>query len=463
MKYHFKISKKHFNDLKNHLYPGDGKEAVSIAICGRSVNGNTFLVHRLINIPYKMCNRTPDLIKWPTQLIADELPKLIEKNFALFKIHSHPSGFNQFSEIDDRSDIELFDSIYGWFDNSDLHGSLVLLPNDKMFGRVVKPNLQFEYIEKISIIGRAITIYENNQESFDSEVNLRNSQTLGKGTQRLLKNLKIGVVGCSGTGSPVIEQLARLGVGSLVLVDPDIIELKNLNRIINSTKADSRLGEPKVDVAQRAITKMGFSTNVKTFNSNIYEDCLAIMELSDCDLVFGCVDSIDARHLLNSISSFYLIPYIDIGIKILSDKKGGIEQICGSVHYILPGESSLQTRGVYTSEGLRSANMYRIDPNEYKEQRTSGYITNVDVEAPAVISINMLASSLAVNEFLSRIHNIKSEDLSDYDIIRFSLTDYYLINEKSCHEVDVLLSKNIGRGDLNPLLNMPEFSYVGKD
>ena len=438
------------------------KRPFPLLFAGGRSTGNTFLVHRLINIPYTMCKRTPDLIEWSTTLIADELPKLITKNLALFKIHSHPSGYNQFSEIDNRSDIELFDSIYGWFDNSDLHGSLVLLPNDNLFGRVVKPNLQFENINKISIIGRAIRIYEENQELFDHKVNLRNYQTLGKGTQRLLKNLKIGVVGCSGTGSPVIEQLARLGIGSLVLVDPDIVEPKNLNRIINSTKADSEIGEYKVDVAKRAIDEMGFSTKVITINTNIYEDGLTIKELSDCDVIFGCVDSIDGRYLINSISSFYLIPYIDVGIKILSDKKGGIEQICGSVHYILPGESSLQTRGVYTSEALRSANMFRMDPNEYLEQRNSGYITDVKVEAPAVISINMLASSLAVNEFLSRIHNIKNEGLINYDIIRFSLTDYYLINEKSNHANDLLLSKSIGRGDLNPLLNMPEFSYVEK-
>ena len=317
-------------------------------------------------------------------------------------------------------------------------------------------------VDKISIVDRSLTVYEHNQEKFDNELNLRNRQTLGEGTQTLLKNLKIGIVGCSGTGSPVIEQLARLGVGSLVLVDPDIIETKNLNRIINSVERDAHLSELKVDVAKRAISKMGFSTKVKTFSANLYNDLEAIEELSDCDFVFGCMDSVDGRHLLNSISSFYLIPYFDIGIKIISDKKGGVDQICGTVHYILPGESSLQTRGVYTHEMLRASNMLRTDSEEYMRQKKSGYIMDVDVEAPAVISINMFAASLAVNEFLSRVHDIKNEDLTNYDIIRFSLTDHYMINESSTHEVDIFLSKNIGRGDMSPLLNMPELSHVEK-
>lgn len=462
MKYHLKISKNHFDSLKEHLFPGDGLEAVSIAICGRSARGNTFLVHKLINIPYAQCERAPDLIKWPTSLLAQELPNLVKKNLAIFKVHSHPGGYPQFSQTDDASDVELFDSIYGWYDNSDVHGSLVLLPDDRIFGRVVTPELEFSMIDKISIVDRSLKIYEDLQEKFNEEPNLRNKQTLGKGTQKLLKNLKIGVVGCSGTGSPVVEQLARLGVGSLVLVDPDIIEAKNLNRIINSEERDARIAELKVKVAKRAISKMGFDTEVKTFGSNLYDNFEAIEQLADCDFFFGCMDSVDGRHLLNSIASFYLIPYIDIGIKILSDKKGGLDQICGTVHFLLPGGSSLQTRGVYTHEMLRASNMLRTDSKEYENQKKSGYIMDVDVEAPAVISINMFAASLAVNEFLSRIHNIKNEDLADYDIIRFSLTDHYMINEKSNHDVDVLLDKNIGRGDITPLLNMPELSHVEK-
>ena len=458
MKYQLKISEDHFISLKEHLFPGDGLEAVSLIICGRESENSSFFAHKLIHIPYNQCERKPDLINWSTKLIADELPKLIRKNLAIFKIHSHPGGYDKFSEVDDRSDLEFFDSIYGWYDNDEFHGSLVMLPNDNIFGRIVSPDLQFHKIDKISIIGRKLTILDENKLDFDEKLNLRNTQTLGVGTQKLLKNLTVGVVGCSGTGSPVIEQLARLGVGTLILIDPDKIEFKNLNRIINSTKMDAEQSRLKVDVLKNAIQKMGFSTKVITYSSNLYNDSDAIKKLSVCDFIFGCVDSIDGRHLLNSISSYYLIPFIDVGIKILSDKKGGIDQICGTIHYITPGKSSLQTRGVYTHEMLRASNMLRTDTNEYNLQKKSGYIVDVDVEAPAVISINMYASSLAVNEFLSRVHEIKVDDLSQYDVIRFSLTDYYLLNEESNDQVDPFLIKNVGRGDMYPLLNMPEFS-----
>ena len=458
MKYHLKILEDDFNSIKEHLFPGDGLEAVSVLICGRANKGKSFLVHKVIHIPYDQCERSHNLINWSTSLIAEQLPSYSKKKLAIFKIHSHPGGHNKFSEIDNRSDIDFFDSIYGWYDDENLHGSLIMLPDNTIIGRVITPELKFEAIDKISIIGRNLTILEKNDSGFDKELNLRNFQTLGEGTQNLLKNLTVGVVGCSGTGSPVIEQLSRLGVGRLILIDPDKIELKNLNRIINSKKSDAELGKLKVDVLKTSISKIGFSTEVITYATNLYDNVEAVNELSTCDFIFGCVDSIDGRHLINTISSFYLIPYIDVGIKILSDKQGGIDQICGTIHYLTPKKSSLQTRGVYTHEMLRAANMLRNDPKEYEKQQKTGYIVDVDVEAPAVISINMYASSLAVNEFLSRIHEIKVDDLSGFDIIRFSLTDYYLMNETSNDEVDIFLMKNAGRGDMSPFLNMPEFS-----
>ncbi|MEQ6118918.1 ThiF family adenylyltransferase [Reichenbachiella sp. MALMAid0571] len=461
MNYQFKILEKDFVCLKEHLYPGDHKEAISIAICGRTNNGTTFLVHKIINIPHEQCERKPDFIRWPTSLILDELPMLVRKNLAVFKIHSHPGGYSQFSELDDESDLEFFESIYGWFDSNDLHGSLVLLPDDNFFGRVVTENFNFEKINRFSVVGKmlGITDADKNLVVSNLEANLRNIQTLGKGTQKLLGQMQIGVVGCSGTGSPVIEQLARLGVGRLVLVDPDKVEQKNLNRIINTKQVDAENQAYKVDVIKQAIDKMGFNTMVTTFKSNLYEDLIAIETLSNCDFLFGCMDSIDGRHLLNCISSFYLIPYLDIGVKIISDKKGGLDQICGTTHFLLPGESSLQTRGVYTHEELRSANLLRVDKAEFEEQKRSGYIVDVDVEAPAVISINMQAASLAVNEFLSRIHPIKVDDIEEFDIIRFSLTDFYFINQKSNDPIDTYLLKYIGRGIMNPLLNMPNFSH----
>jgi len=96
------------------------------------------------------------------------------------------------------------------------------------------------------------------------EALLRNRQLFGEGTMRRLKKLSVAVVGYSGTGSFVVEALARLGVGRLVIIEYDVVEKKNLNRILNTTHEDADAKRLKTEVARRAITAMGLNTEVRS-------------------------------------------------------------------------------------------------------------------------------------------------------------------------------------------------------
>lgn len=447
-------------DLFRHLYPGDGLEAIAVAICGRASfrDQAKLLIHEIIKIPYDECNRAEGLLTWPTHRISSYFELVMNRNMAILKIHSHPGGYNQFSETDDASDSEFFESVYGWSESEDPHASAVMLPDGKIFGRAVLRTGEFQDLEKILVVGDEIRIWANNliADNHD-ESSLRTRQAFGVGTVNLLKSLSIGIVGCSGTGSPLIEQLVRLGVGRLVLVDPDIVEEKNLNRIIHSTRQDAISKKYKVEVLKAAADGIGLGTSVEAFPKNIFDDINILKTLSACDVLFGCVDSIDGRHLLNQIASFYLIPFFDLGVRLSADGKGGIDQIHGTVHYLQPSRGSLLSRRVYTNEGLRASGMLRNNPMEYQELKRSGYIVNVDVQSPAVISVNTLVSSLAVNELLARIHNFRNEENSDFEINRFSLTDGYFYHEKD-ETIDIYLKKFCGRGDMKPFLNMPELS-----
>lgn len=458
MKYNLTFSGNDYITLKEHLYPGDGKEAVAIALCGRqkSKNQTRLLIHELILIPYEECSiREPDLLRWSTQRIIPYIEKAARKGWAVLKIHSHPTGYQSFSKTDDCSDNELFESIFGWMEDEEPHASAVMLPNGEIFGRIFESNLNSIPFDKINVVGDDLLFWFKDKNNSINEFELRTAQTFGEGTTNILNRLKIGIVGCSGTGSPLIEQLVRLGVGELVLVDPDVIEKKNLNRIVNSTMNDALNANYKVDVIKKAIEKIGIGTRVITFSENIYDSKELLNELSSCDIVFGCMDSVDGRHLLNQLTTFYLIAYFDLGIKIISDKKGGINQIMGTVHYLKPGGSSLRTRGVYNEEELRAASMYRTNIQNYEEQKKYGYIVDVIVESPAVISINTQISAIAVNEFLARIHPYRYDSNEEFAISRISFTDSYHQNEKD-GKPDMYLKKYVGRGNASPLLNMPE-------
>ena len=460
MELQLRVSGHHHEVLKHHLLPADGREAMAVALCGRhSDSGHEILlVHDVILIPHNECYiREADLIHWSTERIQHYFKKVGDMDFGLMKIHSHPGGYEEFSRTDDISDQEFFDSVFGWSRSDKPHASAVMLPGGRIFGRFFFNDLNHRPIDKILVAGDTIQQFVRAKSVRNSEFAIRTIQAFGELTYQCLSGMKIGIVGCSGTGSPVIEQLARLGVGKLILVDPDIVERKNLNRILNTTNRDVEKSRPKVHVLSEAINKMGLGTIVDSRQTNLYDDIETLKALAKCDVVFGCMDSVDGRHLLNQLSSFYLIPYFDLGVKLEADGRGGISKICGSVHYLQPGKSSLLTRGIYTTEDLKASSLYRKNPEEYEKLKKEAYIKNVNVNNPAVISVNMQIASHAINEFLNRIHPFKSEPSTNYSASTIDITDGYIVNSAEIgFTVDAYLAKKQGRGNILPFIEMPE-------
>ena len=455
------MSSEHHKLLMAHVFPEDGCEAVAIALCGRSHGNSThkILVRDIELVPYSSCSiRRPDQVTWSTELLVPLLVKAAKNNWAIVKIHGH-RGYRKFSDVDDFSDKELFPSIYSWTDSNDPHASIILMDDGTAFGRVITSEGNFITLESVNIIGDDLNFfYANNNGSALPEFGQRIAQTFGKGTFNKLRKLKIAVIGCSGTGSPVIEQLSRNCVGTLLLVDPDRVEEKNLNRILNTTMADANAKTFKVDVAARSIQAMGLGTNVRTHAKTLF-DPEVVMDIATCDIVFGCMDSIDGRFLLNKLASFYLLPYFDLGVKIVADGNGGVDQVCGSVHYLKPGGSSLLSRNLFTLEQVRAAGLRRTDPVHYQEQVNQGYIKGVEEDRPAVIQLNFLIASIAVNELLARLHPYRIDPNEDYAITRVSLS-HGIFDHENDGLICPIISRHSGKGDVLPLLEWAELSKV---
>ena len=130
------------------------------------------------------------------------------------------------------------------------------------------------------------------------------AQAFDEGTVRKMRRLSFAVIGTSGTGSPVAEQVLRLGAGEIVLVDDDRMEDRNVNRILNSTIQDAREGRLKVDVLADAMERAALGTRVIRVRKNLWNpDVIRIV--AQCDIVIGCMDTIDGRFLLNTLATYY--------------------------------------------------------------------------------------------------------------------------------------------------------------
>jgi ThiF family/Prokaryotic homologs of the JAB domain len=454
------ISGHHHRALQAHLFPGDGNEAVAFALCGRARRSNLELlvVHDIVPIPHEVCRvRTPYNVVWPGTAMEPVLERATKLGMAVVKVHSHPTGYEWFSNTDDIAEREMFPSVFGWLDTDAPLASLVMLPDGRLVGRAVQEDGEGRPLHGIRVAADDFQFFQYS-EPHPAEVvpdhAQRVSQAFGEKTYRLLRSLRIGVVGASGTGSIVIEQLARNCVGEMVVVDPDKVEYKNLNRILNSTAADAAAGVTKTTVVERAIAAMKLGTRVQTFSRDLL-DREVLEALSTCDVLFGCMDSVDGRHVLNKLASTYVVPLIDIGVRLDADGHGGIDSIWLGVHTLLPGGSSLLSRRVYSQEDLHAAFLKRTDPTAYEDQRKLGYVKGVLVDRPAVISVNMEAASAAVNEFLARVHHYRAIPNSRFAIRRISLTDPGVSETADDGEPCRAMARTVGLGDQEPYLGMP--------
>jgi len=166
----------------------------------------------------------------------------------------------------------------------------------------------------------------------------RNRKTLSAADQLTLFRSRVAVIGCGGLGGYVLEELARLGVGTIIAVDPDVFEEHNLNRQLYSTPAN--LGSPKVQAAAARIAEINPAVTLIPHQVPFSAENGAGL-LDGCRVAVDALDSIDARLELSATCSRLDIPLVH----------GAIAGWYGHITTLLPGDTSLET--IYPAHSAR--------------------------------------------------------------------------------------------------------------
>lgn len=150
------------------------------------------------------------------------------------------------------------------------------------------------------------------------------SEVGGEGQQKI-GNAKVLVLGAGGLGSPVALYLAAAGVGTLGLVDSDVVDLSNLQRQVLHHTAD--IGRPKVESAAEKLTAINPDVNVIQHKTMV--DSSNIMDIvKDYDIVVDGTDNFPTRFLVNDACYFAGKPLVH----------GAILRFDGQAFTIVPGE-----------------------------------------------------------------------------------------------------------------------------
>ena len=135
----------------------------------------------------------------------------------------------------------------------------------------------------------------------------RNLPALTEEACQILRKKRVLVVGCGGLGGHIIDQLARIGVGFLRVVDGDVFEASNLNRQLLSSVP--LLGISKAKAAADHIARVNPDVAVETAEAFLSESNAESL-LENCDIVMDALDNIPSRRILAAACEKANIPYI---------------------------------------------------------------------------------------------------------------------------------------------------------
>jgi len=356
-------------------------------------------------------NVTLDGVEIRLDGVIDAINSAIKNNHCLIEMHNHGGKKPRFSHTDRTELASFIPYVLDSLPNRPY--AVIVWGDDTVYGEYFLTDGTNGQMQSITTVGSHLYQMISKDDDLTSVAPRFDRQLawFGKTGQKQISRLKIGIVGCGGTGSQVIRSLGFLGCKNYVLIDDDVVDETNLNRLVTATPAD--IGTPKTILGRRFIRTLDSQAQVHTICEKL-ESHEALDALKGVDVLFGCVDNDGARLILNEFAKAYNIPLIDIAVGIYVED-GTLASIGGRVVIVTSDGPCLYCMGEID---IDEASYFLSSPTNREEQRARGYITGMDVKAPSVESLNAFVSAAAILEFQVLISGIRPVNVySEYDLL----------------------------------------------
>lgn len=397
--------------LVAHLFPGDHDEHGAVIAAGivTTERGTRLLARDLF-----LAEDGVDFVPSPrgyrmltAEFVRDRIFYCRNHRLAYLAVHNHRGrDVVGFSAPDNQSHERGYPALLDISGQS--VGALVLAEN-AIAGDIWTTDRMRRPVAETIIVGRNLTRQypappprpPKADTTYDRQV-----RWFGDRGQQLLARSKVAVVGAGGVGQPLITMLARLGVGTLVVIDPDRVEPTNLPRMPEARHLDAmtalripgtarladRLSTRKTRLAGRSVRRANPAANFIGIPTNVTEPGAA-RALVDCDYIFLAADSHLARMTVNAIAHQYLIPAVQLGTRIdIHNTTGAVGDIRTNVRPILPSSGCLRCNKLISGARLQEESQC------VAERERNRYLD--EVPAPSVITFNTWAAAQAANDFM---------------------------------------------------------------
>lgn len=276
----------------------------------------------------------------------------------------------------------------------------------------------------VRVIGDRLAVSWNDALFPPPQPTKRQSRTLSSWGERCQADLvrrRVLVVGAGSVGLDVIVRLAASGLCHITVMDFDVVQAHNLDRLIGAAPRDARLRRPKTYVAHREASQAATadSSGIEVSNLSVCEPEGLQLAL-DHDLIFSCVDRPWPRAVLNALAYSDLIPVIDGGIRIDTFDDGTMRNTVWRSHVIRPQRPCMSCNG--------QLDLGQVVPDQQGLLENPEYIAGAGL---ADVSINQNVAPLSINVSASLLAQYVSfsaapANQGDPGPLRYTLSTHYL-------------------------------------
>lgn len=392
---------------KSHLLRPDGQEDICFALWYPSggLGRQTALIERII-LPLDGDRDVHGNVSFNPSFIERALGEASAAGAGLAMLHSHPSGigWQGMSPDDVTAEMNNAGAVFGVtaqpFVGLTLAGDGAW--SARFWERSAPRTYSRHWCATVRVIGERLNVTYMDKLAPPPTTTLMQTRTIsawGEESQTDLVRLRVGIIGAGSVGGFIAESLARTGFEDIVLIDFDKIEEHNLDRLLFATKND--IGKYKVDVLrdhlQESATAQKFSAEI--VKNAVYE-VEGLRNALDCDILFSCVDRPWGRHILNMIAYAHLIPVVDGGIHVRTNRHGKLAAADWCAHTATIGRPCLQCLGQYDPGLVQTEREGNLDDQKYIDGLPDGHPLKAREN---VFAFSMSCASLQMLQMLAYV------------------------------------------------------------
>jgi len=392
-------------ELDHHLTREDGQEDVCIAtyVWSTGAKRTTALIRNVV-LPRDGERFVHGNAEFTGAYVVRVATEARERGEGIVLLHSHPGarGWQGLSGPDYNTESE-YERVARAITGMPLLAMTLATAGQEWSARVWYDRAAPAVVESVRVVGERLTVTWNDKarrRPMATAFQRRTIAAWGEQRQASIARLKVLVIGVGSVGLDVVARLAATGIEHVGVMDIDVVEDLNLDRMIGATREDARLRRRKAEVAARiarqASTSANFTVAVHDLSITTPQGLAAAL---DYDVIFSCVDRPWPRGVLNVVAYADLIPVIDGGIALDTLPSGEMRGGTWRVHALVPGRPCMVCNGQLRVSELSLDRAGLLDDPEYIRQ--SGIDTGAGSPNVAALAASVSAGLLA--QFVSLV------------------------------------------------------------